>query len=392
MAISLELEKRRPDTSDALREMQDQFLASLNHEIRTPLSGMLGMTDLLLETPLDAVQHEYVMTARLCAQNLLGILNAALEFSALSAGTMRLTEAEFNLPETLKQAVLDHIEQADAKGLNLVCTLDEALPESAAGDPLRLREVLSHLIANALKFTTEGLVEVTASAFLDDNHPGQLQLVVAVRDTGAGVPSDKLDAIFESFRQLESGLSRSHSGLGLGLALSRKIVELMSGTIHVESEVGKGSVFTVTIPLRVAFESVLDRAVQRSQPAQILVVEDNDVAQKVVRHMLTRGGYECVCVASGPDAIEAAKAKQYDLVLMDLQLPGMSGIDAGDALRELPSYRYTPIVAFTANSSDEFRSLCAEHGMQGFIAKPVQSHELLSVLADLLVRTPLLER
>jgi CheY-like chemotaxis protein len=255
-----------------------------------------------------------------------------------------------------------------------------------------LREVLSHLIANALKFTTEGVVEVSASAFLDDDHSEQLQLVAAVRDTGAGVPPDKLDAIFESFRQLDCGLSRSHSGLGLGLALSRKIVELMGGAIQVESEPGKGSVFTITVPLRAAMDSIPERDVERSQPAQILVVEDNDVAQKVVRHMLTRGGYECVCVSSAPDAIETAKNRQFDLVLMDLQLPGISGIDASDALRELPAYRNTPIVAFTANSSDEFRSLCAEHGMQGFIAKPVQSHELLSVLAELLARTPLFER
>jgi CheY-like chemotaxis protein len=139
-------------------------------------------------------------------------------------------------------------------------------------------------------------------------------------------------------------------------------------------------------------DSIPERDVERSQPAQILVVEDNDVAQKVVRHMLTRGGYECVCVSSAPDAIETAKNRQFDLVLMDLQMPGISGIDASDALRELPAYRNTPIVAFTANSSDEFRSLCAEHGMQGFIAKPVQSHELLSVLAELLARTPLFER
>jgi two-component system sensor histidine kinase/response regulator len=211
-----------------LERIKGLFLATLNHEIRTPLSGILGMTDLLLETSLDDEQREYVNAARLCAENLFEILNATLEYTALEAGQFKLDESEFNLKETLDAALSQQVPKAQAKGLKLFSTLDAALPETIVGDALRLRELLSHLISNAIKFTHTGSVQLVV---VRDRQTGGDRLLVEVCDTGIGIAPDKLESIFESFRQVDSGLARSYAGLGLGLALARKLVVLMQGEI-----------------------------------------------------------------------------------------------------------------------------------------------------------------
>src|SRR6266851_4516986 len=243
-ALAVDARQSPPGELDQLKGM---FLASLNHEIRTPLSGILGMTDLLLETQLDDEQREYVNAARLCAESLFEILNATLEYSSLEAGQCSLEESEFNLKETLEAALSQHALKSEAKGLRLISTFDSALPETMLGDAPRLRQLLGHLIANAVKFTPAGTVELRA---LLDRQPGGNSLIVEVRDTGIGIPPDRLDAILESFRQVESGLSRGYPGLGLGLALARKLTSLMQGRINVVSVPGSGSTFTVHLPLR----------------------------------------------------------------------------------------------------------------------------------------------
>ena len=239
--------------TDELREVQGQFLASLNHEIRTPLSGILGMTDLLLETPLTEDQREYVGATRVCAENLLEILNVTLEYSALSANTVLREETEFSLRDTLEGVLGEFAAKAEAKGLRLVRALDRSLPEMVVGDPLRLRQILWHLVANGVKFTREGQVEVAASAIAGLDR--QVSVSLRVHDTGIGIAPDQLAEIFESFRQLETGLSRNHGGLGLGLAVAQKLVALLDGSISVDSELGKGSVFTVTLPFKLPMES-----------------------------------------------------------------------------------------------------------------------------------------
>jgi len=371
--------------TDELSELKGQFLTSLNHEIRTPLSGILGMTDLLLETSLSDEQKEYVGATRLCAENLLEILNVTLEFSALSANHLQLDEAEFSLRETLAGLVSEFAFKAESKDVRLRHNFDRSLPSAVVGDALRLRQLIWHLLGNAVKFTQRGEVEVSASARRRDD--GGVQITIAVRDTGIGIRPDQVGSIFESFRQLETGLARNYPGLGLGLAVAQKLAILLGGAIAVASEVGRGSVFTVQVPLRLPVEFTGRRMDPGEVRGRVLVVDDDVVSRTIVSHVLARRGLDVVCVSDGLAAIRAASASRYDLILMDLQMPGMDGFQTAHRLRELPGHRETPILAVTANCSSDYRDLCMQHGMQGFLSKPVQSSELVQTVEKYLAAT-----
>ena len=371
---------RPGDAPDELARLKDTFLCSLNHEIRTPLSGILGMTDLLLETPLNEEQQEYVNATRQCAENLLEVLNSALELSALAAGSLKLEETEFHLPDTLRAAVYEHSAKAEAKGLRLLCSLEDHLPETVVGDAVRLRQVLAHIVGNALKFTHEGEVEVSASSRRGAD--GRIHVMIHVRDTGIGIAPEQLGVIFDSFHQVDSGLSRSYFGVGLGLTLAQRLTRLMRGEITAQSDLGHGSMFSVEVPFRAPLEfPVRDTTAEGGRRHKVLVVEDNPVAQKVVTHILRRGPYFVDCVDSGADALDAVVRRSYDVILMDLQMPGMNGLETTAAIRRLDGCQQIPILAFTANTSDESRARCREYGMQGFLSKPVQSEELLTSVA-----------
>jgi CheY-like chemotaxis protein len=368
--------------TDELSEAQGQFLASLNHEIRTPLSGILGMTDLLFETTLTEDQREYVGATRLCAENLLEILNVTLEYSALSAGQVRLEETEFSLRDTLHGVLGEFAAKAESKGLQLVHRMDASLPEMAVGDPLRLRQILWHLVGNGIKFTREGQVEVAAEATFADR---QATLVIRVQDTGIGIAPDQLAAIFDSFRQLETGLSRNHGGLGLGLAVARKLIALLKGSISVNSDLGKGSVFTVSLPLRLPADAGA-RVEIKTTRGRVLVVDDNAVAQTIASHALRRQSFEVECASDGKLALQAASKSQFDVILMDLQMPGWDGFETAEQIRGLPGYRETPIIAVTANCSDDYRARSVSCGMQDFIAKPVRTRDLVQAVEKFLER------
>lgn len=357
---------------DELSELKGQFLTSLNHEIRTPLSGILGMTDLLLETSLSDEQKEYVGATRLCAENLLEILNVTLEFSALAANHLHLEETEFSIRETLEGLISEFTFKAESKGLGLICKFDRSLPVTIVGDALRVRQLIRHLLGNAIKFTERGEVELRASAVGEGS---TMALVLAVRDTGIGIAAEQIGSIFESFRQVETGLARNYPGLGLGLAVAQKLAILLHGSIAVESESGRGSVFTVRLPVRKPHE-LRGRADSKTR-ARVLVVDDDSVSQTIVSRVLRRHGLDVDCVRDGRAAISAAGNSTYDLILMDLQMPGMDGCQAAKCIRDLPGHAETPILAVTANCSSDYRDLCLKSGMQGFLSKPVQSTELV---------------
>ncbi len=386
--VAAEVEPALSKPEDALAALKSQFLASLNHEVRTPLTGILGMTDLLLETALSEEQKEYVATARGCADDLLALFNKTLEFSDLCAGGAVLAQQEMHLPESIRGVVSAHASNARAKGLALTCRLSPHLPEVVVGDARRLQQVLFHILDNAVKFTERGSVQVSASGHALGS---QFMLRLEVRDSCIGIPPDKLLAVFESFRQLDGGLSRNYSGLGLGLSVVKKLVEIMGGNISVESDLGRGSSFSVTLPLdrpqskaAPPPSGLADAAEPVGRGRRVLLVEDNKAAQRIVRHILDRPGYEVACAASGLEALEASTLAQYDLILMDLQMPEMDGFETSARLRELEGYRSTPIVAITANATEAYRRLCFANGMQGFVPKPVEAEQLLEAISSAL--------
>lgn len=372
------------------RRLADQFLACLNHGIRTPLTGIIGMADLLFETPLSPEQYEYVETLRLCAGELLEMLNTALDYTALQDGEPAFERAEFNLPEALASFAAEFQSKAAAKGLSLGWRLDSRLPEVAVGDAHRLRQILAPLLSNAIKFTHEGGIKLAATVLTEEPDRGAFRLLVRISDTGTGIPEESHEAIFEAFHTLDGGLGRSHNGLGLGLTIARRLARLMGGDIRVSSRPGRGSTFEVTLPLeRAGAEPVSEasRADERGrhvEHARILLVEDNEVARKILTHMLRQGGYRADCAGGGREGIEAAAARQYDLILMDIQMPEVDGLTATLAIRDLEGYARTPIVAVTANYSEEFRRACRQAGFAEFLAKPVEAQQLLATVARLL--------
>lgn len=361
----------------AFDKAKGAFLASLNHEVRTPLSGIVGMLDLLSETTLDEDQKDYLSAARLCTESLTELLNTSLEYAALEAGQITLDESEFSLRETLEAALSQHQPKAVMKRLKYSLTMDSGMPETMLGDGPRVRELLSHLISNAVKFTHTGSVELRVS--LDGPN-----LIAAVSDTGVGIPAEKLNGIFDSFQQGDGGLSRAYPGLGLGLALTHRLVGVMGGKISVQSEVGRGSTFTVDLPFRSVTEQAPPAEAAVVGPAHgplILAVEDNPIGLRVLRHVLQRRNFRVVCATSGKEAIEAAREYPVELILMDLQMPDMNGLEASAEIRKLPGYAKIPILALTANYSDQTREECLRHGMQAFLSKPVEAHELWSTVS-----------
>jgi len=372
--------------TDELSEVKEQFLASLNHELRTPLSGILGMTDLLLETSLSEEQKEYVGSARVCAENLLEILNVTLEFSALSGNRIKLEETEFSLRETLEGVMSEFAFKAEAKGIKLIHNLDQNLPYAVLADAVRLRQMLRHLVANGVKFTNQGEVEI--SAWASAVEPNSALIAIRIRDTGIGIAPNQLGSIFECFRQVETGLARSYPGLGLGLAVVQKLAVLLNASLSVASDVGQGSTFTVNLPLRIAPDPGLRIADPKAIRGRVLVVEDNPIAQTIASHALRRQSFEVECAGDGAAAIEAAASSSFDLILMDLQMPGVDGFQATERIRNLPGYAEVPIIALTANCSADYQERCVIYGMQGFLAKPVRTRQLVQTVERFLEAVP----
>jgi len=372
---------RQQASQPQLDQVKGVFLASLNHEIRTPLSGIMGMLDLLLETGIDEDQRDYLNAARLCAESLSELLNSSLEYAALEAGQISIEEIEFSMKEMLESALAQQRAKADIKQLRLRLTLDSGLPETLIGDATRLRELLGHLVNNAIKFTHTGSVDVRVSMRATPD-----MLVAEVRDTGIGIPPEKLATLFESFQPGESGFARAYPGLGLGLALAHKLAKVMGGQILVESQPGVGSTFTLEVPLRRPAATEVQQARAADLGPAVLAVEDDPIGITVLRHVLKRRLKNVDCVASGREALEAVSRKHYDLILMDLQMPDINGLEAAAQIREMDGYRQVPILALTASCSDQVREQCRAIGMKAFLSKPIDANELWSAVSRYLGR------
>lgn len=361
--------------------LKRQFLAALNHEVRTPLSGILGMTSLLEQSNLSIEQKEYVQLTKACAEELYSVLSSTLEFTALAAGDTQLDNSEFLLQEAIESLAAQWLVKARQKGVGFYLRISDEVPEAARGDELRLRKLMQHLISNSVKFTETGKVELAVRMEPHVSDANLFLLTVEVQDTGIGMDGEQIQKIFESFEQLESGLARRYSGMGLGLTLAQGLTKAMGGDLTVESKPGEGSIFAFTIPLGYSkLESTFERPVER----KVMVVDDNEAARKVAEAYLKRGGYKVTLATCGGEALAKAESERFDLVVMDLQMPVMDGIETTTRLRDVRGYERTPVLALTANAGDEYRILCLSNGMQGYLPKPVDSELLLRTVRQLM--------
>ncbi|OQX26651.1 MAG: hypothetical protein BWK80_09355 [Desulfobacteraceae bacterium IS3] len=405
---------RAREEAEAANQAKSEFLANMSHEIRTPMNGVMGMLDLLMDTASAEQGMEYLCLAKSSASSLLHLLNEILDLSRIESGKMELNFVVFRLASVIESALAPLILKATEKGLTLHCDISPDVPEFLTGDPDRLRQVLVNIVRNAVKFTHEGQVSVRI------RRVGETHLIpfleFSVKDTGIGIPDDKIAFIFNHFYQADGSIRRSYGGAGLGLSISKQLVELMGGSIHVESRSGHGSMFCFKLPFdpAKAFKKTENSDLQKShfsapeckneifanpqkarKHIRILVAEDDAVNQKMVRDILSLSGYQTLAVADGKAVLAVLECIKTDLILMDIRMPEMDGIETAKIIRgsEISSHpssltpHHIPIIALTAKAFKNDREHCLNAGMDDFIPKPIARADLLKMVGKFVFGT-----
>lgn len=390
--IELELKKAK-EKAEKMSQAKGEFLANMSHEIRTPMNGVIGTLQLLEDTNLSEKQKEFVDIAHKSADALLAILNDILDLSKIEAGKLSFESIAFDIRQIVNDIVILHSLKAEQQGVVLVQQVDDSFPEFLMGDPMRLRQVIVNLVSNALKFTKQGEVKISIEVVAKD--ADSVELKITVSDTGIGIPEGAQETLFNAFTQADGSTTRKYGGTGLGLAIVSQLVEMMGGSLGMDSVEGEGSSFwftvnlknTEVIPAAVAIAVNSNENLQLN--AKILLVEDNPINQMVAQKMLEKIGARAVVANNGIEALKWLDQQVFDLVLMDCQMPEMDGFDATREIRRLEikalEKKRLPVIAMTANVMSGDRERCLEVGMDDYIGKPVQQDQLGTVLRKWLV-------
>jgi PAS domain S-box-containing protein len=379
---------RAKEAAEAASRAKSEFLANMSHEIRTPLNGIMGMLQLLQSTSLDNEQLEYSKMAVQSTSRLTSLLSDILDLSRVEAGKMPIRPETFNLREKLQQSIDLFAPLALQSGLELRNHFDGTLPHNVTGDPIRLQQVLTNLIGNAFKFTQSGFVNVEAYP-LPARNENQLRIFFEISDTGCGIPDEALEHLFQPFSQVSTGYTRQYQGAGLGLSICKRLVGLMGGNMAISSEVGAGTSVYFCVTLDKALELPVRESLATElfvqQSRKILVAEDDEVNLFAVRELLSKNEHEVVTARDGAQVLKHFAAQDFDLILMDIQMPGMDGIEATRRIRaaeEATGKKPVPIIAMTAYAMEGDRERLLEKGMDGYVAKPFSIKELMNVIKE----------